>query len=80
MHHASETLSLTKTDLHHLQRNNRAMISQICNEKPEDVASVRSNKMLPQLEIDYLDIILREKSLLVLNYSVAKLRQFVACR
>ena len=65
MHHASETWSLTKPDLHHLQHNNRAMISQICNEKPEDVATVRSNKLLPQLEIDYLDLILREKALLV---------------
>ena len=62
MHHASETWSLTKPDLHHLQRNDRAMINQICN---EDVATVRSNKLLPQLEIDYLDIILREKALLV---------------
>ena len=65
MHHASETWSLTKPDLHHLQRNDRAMISQICNEKPEDVATVRSNKLLVQLEIDDLNIILREKALLL---------------
>ena len=65
MHHASETWSLTKPDLHHLQSNDRAMISQICNKKPEDVATVRSNKLLAQLEIDYHDIILREKALLV---------------
>ena len=57
MHHASETWSLTKPDLHHLQRNDRVMINQIYNEKPEDVATVRSNKLLPQLEIDYLDIL-----------------------
>ena len=64
MLHASETWSLTKLDIQHLQRNDRAMISQICNTKPEDVA-IRSNKLLAQLEIDYLHIILREKASLV---------------
>ena len=64
MLHANETWSLTKPDLQHSQRNDRAMISQICNVKPEDVA-IRSNKLLAQLEIDYLDDILREKALLV---------------
>ena len=67
MLHASETWSLTKPDLLHLQRNDRAMISQICNVKPKDVAttSIRSNKLLAQLEINYLDVILRENSSLV---------------
>ena len=64
MLHASETGSLTKPDLQHLQRNKRAMISQICNVKPEDVA-IRSNMMLAQLEIEYLDGIRREKASLV---------------
>ena len=64
MLHTSETWSLTKPDLQHLLRNDRAMISQICNLKPEDVA-IRSNKLLAQLEIDYLDVILREKTSLV---------------
>ena len=64
MLHASETWSLTKPDLQHLQRNDRAMISQICNVKPEDVA-IRSKKLLAQLEIYYLDVILREKASLV---------------
>ena len=64
MRHTSETWSLTKPDLQHLQSNDRAMISQICNVKPEDVA-IRSNKLLAQLEIDYLDVILREKASLV---------------
>ena len=64
MLHASETWSLTKPDLQHLQRNERAMISQICNVKPDDVA-IRSNKLLAKLEIGYLDVILREKASLV---------------
>ena len=66
MLHASETFFLTKPDLQHLQRNDRAMISQIYNVNPEDVATIRSNKLLAQLEIDYLDVIRREKALLVL--------------
>ena len=65
MLHASETWSLTKPDLHHLQRNDRAMISQICNVKPEDVATIRPNKLLAQLEIDYLEVVLKEKASLV---------------
>ena len=39
------------------------MIRQICNVKPEDVATIRSNKLLKQLEIDELHVILREKRL-----------------
>ena len=39
------------------------MIRQICNVKPEDVATVRSNQLLARLEIHDLDIILREKRL-----------------
>ena len=62
MINASETWSLTKPDQQHLQRNDRAMISQICNVKPEDVATIISNKLLVQLEIDYLNVILREKT------------------
>ena len=65
MLYASETWSLTKPDLQHLKRNNKAIIRQICNVKPEDVATIRSNKLLAQLEIDYLDLILREKASLV---------------
>ena len=65
MLHASEPWPLTRPDLQGLQRNNRAIIRQICNVKPEDVATVRSNKLLAQLEIDYLDVILREKASLV---------------
>ena len=50
MIHASETWSLTESDQQHFQRYDRAMISQICNVKPDDVATIRSNKLLVQLE------------------------------
>ena len=60
--HASETLPLTKTNLQCLQRNDRAMIRQICSIKPEDVAMVRSSELLAKLEVEDLDLILREKA------------------
>ena len=58
---ASETWPLTRPDLQRLWRNNRAIIRQICIVKPDDVATVRSNKLLAQLETDYLHIILRKR-------------------
>ena len=58
MLHASETWPLTKTNL---QRNDRAMIRQICSIKPEDVATVRSSELLAKLELENLDLILRER-------------------
>ena len=61
MLHASETWPLTKTNLQRLQRNDRAMIRQICSIKPEDVATVRSSQLLAKLELEDLDLILREK-------------------
>ena len=51
MLHASETWPLTKTNLQHVQRNDRAMIRQICSIKPEDVATVRSSVLLAKLEL-----------------------------
>ena len=57
MLHASETLTLTKTNL---QRNDRAMIRQICSIKPEDVARVMLSELLAKLE---LELILRERRL-----------------
>ena len=60
--HASETWPLTKPDLQCLQHD-RAMIRQICNVKSVYVATIRSNKLLAQLEIDDLDVILRERRL-----------------
>ena len=61
MLHASETWPLTKMNLQCLQSNDRAMIRQICSIKPEDVAMVRSSKLLAKL--DTLDLILRERRL-----------------
>ena len=39
------------------------MIRQICNVKPNDVATVRSKKLLAQLEIDNIVVNLREERL-----------------
>ena len=60
MLHASETWPLTKTNL---QRNDRAIITQICSIKPEDVATVRSSELLTKLELVDHDFILRERRL-----------------
>ena len=43
MLHANETWPLTKMNLQRVQRNDMAMIRQICSIKPEDVATVRSS-------------------------------------
>ena len=61
MLHARETWPLPKTNLLRLQGNVRAMIRQICSIKPEDVATVRSSKLLAKLED--IDLILRERRL-----------------
>ena len=63
MLHASETWPLTKTNLQRLQRNGRAMIREICSIKPEDVATVRSSELLAKLELEDLDLVLRERRL-----------------
>ena len=52
-----------KTNLQRLQRNDRAMIRQICSIKPEDVARVRSSELLTKLQLEDLDLILRERRL-----------------
>ena len=65
MLHASETWPLTKPSLQHLQRNNRAMIRQICNVKPQDTATIRSTELLARLGIEDLDLILKERRLLL---------------
>ena len=59
MLHASKTWQLTKTNLQPLQRNDRAMIRQICSIKREVVATVRSRELPAKLED--LDLILRER-------------------
>ena len=63
MLHASETWPLTKTNLQRMQRNDRAMIRQTCSIKPEDVATVRSSELLAKLQLEDIDIILRERRL-----------------
>ena len=63
MLHASETWPLTKTNLQRLQRNDRAMIRQICSIKPEDVARVSSSELLAKLQLEDLNLILRERRL-----------------
>ena len=63
MLYASEIWPLTKTNLQRLQRNDRAMIKQICSIKSEDVARVRSSELLAKLQLEDLDLILRERRL-----------------
>ena len=63
MLHASETWPITKSDLKHLQQNDRAMIRQICNVKPQDSVAIRPNELLAQLGIEDLDLILKERRL-----------------
>ena len=60
---ASETWPLTKLNLQHLQRNDRAMIRQICNVRPQDIVTTRSNELLVRLGIEDLDLILKERRL-----------------
>ena len=63
MLHASKTWPLTKPNLQHLQRNDRAMIRQICNVRPQDIVTTRSNELLVRLGIEDLDLILKERRL-----------------
>ena len=61
--HVYSSWPLTKTNLQRLQHNDRAMIRQICSIKPEDVARVRSSELLVKLQLEDLDLILRERRL-----------------
>ena len=61
MLHASKTWLLTKPNLQRLQRNDRAMIRQICNVRQH---TTRSNELLVRLGIEDLDLILKERVLL----------------
>ena len=61
MLHASET---TKPNLQCLQRNDRAMIRQIRNVRPQDIVINRSNELLVRLGIEDLDLILKERRLI----------------
>ena len=60
---ASKTWPLTRPSFQHLQRNDRAMIRQICNVKSQDTATIRSTELLAQLGIEDLDLILKERRL-----------------
>ena len=61
MLHASKTWPLTKQNLQCLQRNDMAMIRQICNVRPQDIVTTRSSELLVRLGIEDLDIILRRE-------------------
>ena len=63
MLHASETWPLTKPNLQRLQRNDRAMIRLICNVKPQDIVTTRSNELLARLGIEDLDSFWRREGL-----------------
>ena len=63
MLHASETWPLTKPNLQPLQRNDRAMIRLICNVRPQDIVTTRSSELLVRLDIEDLDLILKERRL-----------------
>ena len=63
MLHASETWPVIKSCLQRLQRNDRAMMSQICNVKPQDTATIRSTELLDRLGIEDLDLIPKERRL-----------------
>ena len=54
---------LIKPNLQCLQRNDRAMIRQICNVKLQDTVTTRSNELLARLGIEDLDLILKERRL-----------------
>ena len=63
MLHASETLPLAQSSLQRLQQNDRAMIRQIRNVKPQDTVTIRSTELLAWLGIEDLDLILKERRL-----------------
>ena len=63
MLHAGETWPLTKPNLQRLQQNDRAMIRQICNVRPQDIVTTGSNELLVRLGIEDLDLILKERRL-----------------
>ena len=61
--HASDTWPLTKPNIQRLQQNDSTMIRQICNVRPQDVVTTRSNELLVRLGIEDLDLILKERRL-----------------
>ena len=63
MLHTSETWPLTKPNLQRLPRNDRAMVRRICNVRPQDIVTTRSNELLVRLGIENLDLILTVRRL-----------------
>ena len=63
MLHTNEIRPLTKPNCQHLQWNDRSMIRQICNVRPQDIVTTRSNELLAHLGTEDLDLILKEKRL-----------------
>ena len=63
MLHPSETWPLTKPNLQRLQRNDREMIRQICNVRPQDTVTTRSYELLARLGIEDLGLILKDRRL-----------------
>ena len=60
MLHASETWPLMTPNL---QRNDRGMVRQICNMKPDYIITLRSSELVGKLELENLQVglILRER-------------------
>ena len=54
---------MTKPNPQRLQRNDRAMTRQICNVRPQEIVTTRSNELLVRLGIEDLDLILKERRL-----------------
>ena len=52
-----------KPNLKHLQRNDKAMIRQICKVKQQNIVTTRSSELLARLGIEDLDLILKERRL-----------------
>ena len=61
MLHASETWAPTASDLHRLQRNDRAMIRWMCGVKTKD--GVSSENLLERMQLDDLIEVLRTRRL-----------------
>ena len=61
MLHASETWALTSSDLHRLQRNDRAMIRWMCGVTTKD--KVNSQELLERMQLDDLTKVLRTRRL-----------------
>ena len=75
MLHASETWPLAKPNHQRLQRNDKAMIRQICNVNPQDIVTTRPNELLEWLGVEELDLILKERRLIGIDMWNAPMAQ-----